>query len=241
MTTREYGRAPDMMRPLVLTRGYLPHAEGSCLTELGETRVIVSASVENTVPPWLSGKGTGWITAEYGMLPRATHTRNRRAASSLQPNGRTMEIQRLIGRSLRAVADFRLLGERTVYVDCDVIGADGGTRTASIIGAAVALADADRRLMREGLIEHSFLNGLVGAVSVGIRNGETLVDLTYREDSTADVDMNVVMTEPDALIEVQGTAERNTFDRNALNEMLDIAQKTIREIFSIQRTALAEI
>jgi ribonuclease PH len=240
MNTRKDGRTSEQLRSLALTRNFLPQAEGSCLVELGNTRVIVTASIEKSVPAWMAGKGTGWVTAEYGMLPRSTHTRNRRAASSLQMNGRTMEIQRLIGRSLRAVSDFKQLGERTVYIDCDVISADGGTRVASIIGAAVALHDADRWLLWEGYTERSVMTGLVGAVSVGIRNGETLVDLSYEEDSSADVDMNVVMTDAGKLVEVQGTAEHGTFGRDALNDMLDAAERTIRSIIEIQRKTLAE-
>ncbi|MHB9030679.1 MAG: ribonuclease PH [Candidatus Latescibacterota bacterium] len=240
MSTRKDGRTSDQLRPLTLTSNYLPQAEGSCLVELGNTRVIVTASVEKTVPAWLAGKGTGWVTAEYGMLPRSTHTRNRRASSSLQLNGRTMEIQRLIGRSLRAVSDFRQLGERTIYIDCDVISADGGTRAASIIGATVALHDANSWLLREGYTERSIMTGLVGAVSIGIRNGETLVDLTYEEDSSADVDMNVVMTDAGKLVEVQGTAEHGTFGRDAMNDMLDAAERSIRSIIAIQREALSD-
>ncbi len=238
MNTRKDGRAHDQLRPLTLTRNYLPQAEGSCLVELGGTRVIVTASVDNTVPAWMAGRGTGWVTAEYGMLPRATHTRNRRAASALQMNGRTMEIQRLIGRSLRAIIDVSRLGERTVYIDCDVISADGGTRVASIIGAAVALTDADRWLMWNGYTERSAVLGLAGAVSVGIRGGEVLVDLAYDEDSSADVDMNVVMTEDGKLIEVQGTAEKGTFSRGTLDEMLAAAEGAIRTIISIQKRTL---
>jgi ribonuclease PH len=240
MNTRKDGRASGQFRPLALTRNYLRQAEGSCLVELGNTRVIVTASVENTVPSWMTGKGTGWVTAEYGMLPRSTHTRNRRAASSLQMNGRTMEIQRLIGRSLRAVSDMKQLGERTLYIDCDVISADGGTRVASIIGAAIALHDADRWLLREGYTERSIMTGMVGAVSVGIRNDETLVDLSYEEDSSADVDMNVIMTDSGKLVEVQGTAEHGTFGRDELNEMLDAAEHAIRSIIAIQKRVLAE-
>lgn len=238
MIKRSDNRLPDEIRALTLTRNYLPNAEGSCLVELGNTHVIVTASVENSVPPWLAGRGSGWVTAEYGMLPRATHTRNRRAGSSAQPNGRTMEIQRLIGRSLRAITDFSLLGERTIYIDCDVISADGGTRVASIIGATVALHDAGRWLLSNGFTARSLMTGLAGAVSVGIKDGGVLVDLAYDEDSTADVDLNVVMTDSGGLIEVQGTAERGTFGRDAFDSMLDAAGDAIRGIIAIQKGAL---
>ncbi len=238
MITREDGRAPHEMRNLVLTRNFLPQAEGSCLVEMGKTRVIVTASVESSVPPWMSGKGTGWVTAEYGMLPRSTHTRNRRAASALQQNGRTLEIQRLIGRSLRAITDFTRLGERTVYIDCDVLSADGGTRTASIIGATVALFDADRWLVENGKIAASALSGLVSAISVGIVGGEVLVDLAYSEDSTAEVDMNIIMTDVNRLVEIQGAAERRTFDRAMLDAMLDAAEPSIARIVAIQKETL---
>jgi len=231
-------RAQFDLRPLKLTRGFMPHAEGSCLVELGDTHVIVTASVENTVPQWMSGRGSGWVTAEYGMLPRSTHTRNRRAASALQQNGRAMEIQRLIGRSLRAVTDTAALGERTVTVDCDVVNADGGTRIASIIGAAVALHDADRWMRGRGLIQASAVTGLVAGVSVGVVEGEVLVDLCYEEDSSAEVDMNVVMTDTGGIVEIQGTAEHRTFDRAALDGMVDAAEEAIRSIFRVQSEAL---
>jgi ribonuclease PH len=226
------------MRPLRLTRSFLPHAEGSCLVELGDTRVIVSASVEPGVPPWLTGRGTGWVTAEYGMLPRSTHTRNRRPSSALQPNGRAMEIQRLIGRALRAITDVSALGERTLHIDCDVLNADGGTRVASIIGAAVAAHDADRWMVEGGKIPSTALTGLVAGVSVGMIGGEAVVDLCYEEDSTAEVDMNVVMTDSGGLVEIQGTAERGTFDRAALDGMVDAAQCAIRDILRIQKETL---
>lgn len=238
MTHRSDGRSPHETRPLSLTRNFLPHAEGSCFVEMGNTRVIVTASVDHLVPAWLAGRGTGWVTAEYGMLPRATHTRNRRPASSAQQNGRTLEIQRLIGRSLRAITDVSRLGERTVYIDCDVISADGGTRVASIIGAAVALFDADRWLREKGKIAESALTGLVAAISVGVRDGEVLVDLAYEEDSGADVDMNIVMTDAGRLVEVQGTAEHRTFDRAMLGAMLDAAEPSIASIIAIQKETL---
>lgn len=236
--SRPDSRAPFELRPIRLTRGFMSHAEGSCLVELGDTHVIVTASVENTVPQWLAGRGTGWVTAEYGMLPRSTHTRNRRAASALQQNGRAMEIQRLIGRSLRAVTDTATLGERTVTVDCDVMNADGGTRIASIIGAAVALHDADRWMREKGLIAASSVNGLVAGVSVGVVDGAVLVDLCYEEDSSAEVDMNVVMTDAGGIVEIQGTAEHRTFDRKALDGMVDAAEEAVRIIFRIQKEVL---
>lgn len=238
MATRSDGRAPHEMRKLVLTRNFLPQAEGSCLVEMGNTRVIVTASVESSVPPWMTGRGTGWVTAEYGMLPRSTHTRNRRAASSLQQNGRTLEIQRLIGRSLRAITDFSKLGERTIYIDCDVLSADGGTRVSSIIGATVALFDANRWLMEKGKIAESAITGFVAAISVGIVGGEVLVDLAYDEDSSADVDMNIIMTDDGKLVEIQGTAEHQTFDRSMLNTMLDAAEPSVRDIIAIQKETL---
>jgi ribonuclease PH len=238
MITRKDGRAPDEIRILTLTRDYMPHAEGSCLVEMGNTRVITTASVDQTVPPWLAGRGTGWVTAEYGMLPRSTNTRNKRAVTALQQNGRTMEIQRLIGRSLRAITDFSKLGERTVYIDCDVISADGGTRVASIIGAAISLHDADSWMVKKGMIPVSAMNGLVAGVSVGILGETVMIDLCYEEDSAADVDMNIVMTDSGGLVEVQGTAERRTFDRNQLHTMLDASESAIRKIITVQKEAI---
>ncbi|MFA6472191.1 MAG: ribonuclease PH [Candidatus Latescibacterota bacterium] len=238
LINRKDGRSADEIRPLTLTRNCMSHAEGSCLVEWGNTRVITTASVDQSVPPWLIGKGTGWITAEYGMLPRSTHTRNKRAATALQQNGRTMEIQRLIGRSLRAITDFAKLGERTVYIDCDVLNADGGTRVASIVGAAVSLHDADAWLVKNGMIPVSAMNGLVAGVSAGISKGTVLVDLCYEEDSSADVDMNIVMTDAGGLVEVQGTAERRIFDRNQLDALLQVSETAIRKIIEIQKKAL---
>jgi len=235
---RRDNRLPGELRPLRLTRSFLPHAEGSCLVELGDTQVIVTASVDPTVPAWLAGRGTGWVTAEYGMLPRATHTRNKRVTSSLHQSGRTVEIQRLVGRALRAVTDCDALGMRTVYIDCDVISADGGTRVASIIGAAVALHESDRWMVNKGMIPSSALTGLVAGVSVGILEGEVLVDLCYEEDSAAEVDMNVVMTDSGGLVEIQGTAERRTFDRATLDRMVDAAERAIQDVFRIQKEAL---
>jgi len=235
---RTDGRTPYEMRPLRLSRNYLPHAEGSCLVDLGSTRVITTASVTDGVPQWMYGKKSGWITAEYGMLPRATQTRNRRPATSTHMNGRTMEIQRLIGRSLRAVANLDAVGERTIYIDCDVINADGGTRTASIIGAAVAFYDAGSALLSAKKIKTHPMRELVAGVSAGVLDGEVMVDLCYSEDYAADVDMNIVMTESGNLVEVQGTAEGKTFDRAMLNAMLDGAEASIRSIVSAQREAL---
>ena len=238
MTYRKDGRSPLEMRKLILTRNFLPHAEGSCLVELGMTRVIITASIENGVPQWRSGRGTGWITAEYGMLPRSTHKRIKRPSIALHTQGRSMEIQRLIGRALRAVTRLDALGERTIYVDCDVINADGGTRTASIIGASIALHETGTRLMSEGYTEEFIMKGLVSAISVGILRGETVVDLCYEEDSAAEVDMNIIMTESCDLIEVQGTAEGHTFDRVTLNTMIDAAESAIQTITRIQREIL---
>ena len=238
MKSRKDGRSFLDIRELALTRGYLPHPEGSCLVELGGTRVITSASVVQSVPPWLDGKGTGWITAEYSMLPRATQTRNRRPVSSAQQNGRTVEIQRLIGRAIRAVSDYSKLGENTIYLDCDVISADGGTRVASIIGAAVALHDACTWMLNKGLIGKHAMHELVAAVSIGVVKGKVLTDLAYNEDSSADVDMNIVMTESGNLVEIQGTAEGKTFDRKTLDEMIDAAEPAIRKIIHIQKETL---
>ncbi|MCE5251750.1 ribonuclease PH [bacterium] len=238
MNKRPDNRQPDEIRPLTLMRNYLPHAEGSCLVDLGGTRVITSASVTDFVPQWLAGQDSGWITAEYGMLPRSTHTRNRRPSSSPQQNGRTMEIQRLIGRAMRAVTDYKSLGEHTITIDCDVISADGGTRTASIIGAAVSLHDALTWMLEKGKIRDNPMNGLVAAISAGMVNGALALDLTYAEDSGADVDMNIVMTEAGELVEIQGTAEHRTFDRSTLDAMLDAAEPAIHTIIEIQKATL---
>ncbi|MBN1291718.1 MAG: ribonuclease PH [Candidatus Latescibacteria bacterium] len=238
MSSRKDGRSPFEIRDITLTRNYLPHAEGSCFVKLGDTHVIIAASVQNSVPPWLQGQGTGWITAEYGMLPRSTHTRNRRPTSAMQQNGRTMEIQRVIGRALRAVTDFKKLGERTITIDCDVVNADGGTRVASIIGAAIALHDACTWMLEKNMIERQLMSELVAAISVGVVNGEVAVDLSYTEDSSADVDMNIVMTESCDLVEIQGTAEGSTFDRAQLDAMIDAAECSIKTIIDIQKQAL---
>jgi ribonuclease PH len=235
---RPSGRQPDQPREIRLTRDYTRHAEGSVLVEFGDTRVLCNASVEAGVPRFLRGKGQGWITAEYGMLPRATHTRGGREATKGKQGGRTLEIQRLIGRSLRAAVDLKKLGEFTITVDCDVIQADGGTRTASITGGCVALVDAIRFLQREKKIKSDPFRQLVSSVSVGIFRGTPVVDLDYPEDSTAGTDMNVVMTEGGGLIEVQGTAETAAFSRAELDAMLDLAEKGGAQLFDHQREAL---
>lgn len=216
----------------------MPNAEGSCLASMGDTRVICTASIDESVPRWMQGRGTGWVTAEYSMLPRSTNERVSREVNKGRPSGRTQEIQRLIGRSLRAVTDMKVLGERTVWLDCDVLQADGGTRTASITGAFVALAQAFANLQDQGLIDQSPLIDSVAAVSVGIVGGVPCLDLNYAEDSTADVDMNVVMTGSGKFVEVQGTAEKGTFERAELDILLDLAEKGIGELTAQQDLAL---
>ncbi|WP_114650119.1 ribonuclease PH [Pseudothauera hydrothermalis] len=232
-------RLADELRPVRLTRHYTCHAEGSVLVEFGHTRVLCTASVEETVPPFLRGKGQGWVTAEYGMLPRATHTRSAREAAKGKQSGRTLEIQRLIGRSLRAVVDLAALGERQVTVDCDVLQADGGTRTAAITGGCVALHDALARLQTEGTLATNPLRDLVAAVSVGLYRGTPVLDLDYDEDSACDTDMNVVMTGAGGLVEVQGTAEGMPFSRAECDALLDLAEHGIGRLIEIQRAALA--
>jgi ribonuclease PH len=236
---RPSGREFDELRALEFTRQFTCHAEGSVLVSFGRTRVICTASISPGVPGFLRGKGQGWLTAEYGMLPRSTGSRMDREAARGKQSGRTVEIQRLIGRSLRAAIDLSALGENTLQIDCDVIQADGGTRTASISGACVAVVDAINGLQREKKLTTDPLRHLVAAVSVGIWRGQPVVDLDYAEDSTADSDVNVVMAEGGGLIEVQGTAEGATFDRGALSEMLDLAEKAGAEIVAAQRSALA--
>ncbi|BDU38905.1 ribonuclease PH [Vibrio nigripulchritudo] len=231
-------RAADQVRPIKMTRSYTAYAEGSVLVEFGNTKVLCNASVEENVPRWLKGQGKGWVTAEYGMLPRATHTRNRREAASGKQGGRTMEIQRLIARSLRAVVDLEAMGEIMVTVDCDVIQADGGTRTASISGASVAMADAFQHLIDQGKLKASPMKGHVAAVSVGVVEGKALCDLEYVEDSAADTDMNVVMTEDGRMIEVQGTAEGEPFSHEELLELLALAKTGIGTIVETQKKAL---
>ena len=236
---RPSGRNPDQIRPVRITRNFTKHAEGSVLVEFGDTQVICNASIDETVPRFLRNKGRGWVTAEYGMLPRATGSRSNREATSGKQGGRTVEIQRLIGRSLRAAVDMEALGERTVQIDCDVIQADGGTRTASITGAFVALSDAMATLVKAKRIRTNPLHGMTASVSVGIVDGEAVVDLDYAEDSTAETDMNVVMNDQGAFIEVQGTAEGHAFRREELDAMLNLASSGIGELVSAQRQALA--
>ena len=235
---RNDGRQPDDLRRIAVTRNYIKHAEGSVLVEFGDTKVICTASVEENVPPFLRGRGTGWVTAEYSMLPRATHTRSSREAAKGKIGGRTHEIQRLIGRSLRAVTDLALLGERSILIDCDVIQADGGTRTASITGAWVALADAVAGLVRDGKLAVSPIREAVAAVSVGIVGGKALLDLDYSEDSGAEVDMNFVVTESGRFVEVQGTAEAEPFTVEQMDRMRDAALAGIRRLVTIQREVL---
>ena len=239
VSTRPDNRAADALRPVRITRHYTIHAEGSVLIEFGNTKVLCTASVEEKVPPHKRGSGEGWVTAEYGMLPRATHTRSSREAAKGKQSGRTQEIQRLIGRSLRAVFDLKALGERTISLDCDVLQADGGTRTASITGAYVAAADAVATLLKTGLITASPIKGPVAAISVGILNGTPLLDLEYIEDATCDTDMNVVMTGAGHFVEVQGTAEGVAFTRQEMDALLALAEKGIGELVKLQVQALA--
>lgn len=235
---RPSGRASDALRPVRLTRQYTKHAEGSVLVEFGETKVICTASIEERVPSFLKGQGQGWLTAEYGMLPRSTHSRMEREAARGKQSGRTQEIQRLIGRSLRAAFDLDSFGERTLHLDCDVIQADGGTRTASITGAMVAAYDAFSHLMAQNLITAIPLKHFVAAVSVGVYRGSPVLDLDYPEDSDCDTDMNVVMTDVGHFIEVQGTAEGAAFDRATMNRLLDLAQQGIAELNRLQKQSL---
>ena len=236
--TRPSGRRADELRPVTIERHFTMHAEGSVLISCGDTRVLCTASVEDRVPPWLRGKGSGWITAEYGMLPRATGSRNMREATRGKQGGRTLEIQRLIGRSLRAVIDLEALGERTVTLDCDVLQADGGTRTASITGAYVALVDAMDQLFDAGKVKRNPIHGRVAAVSVGMLGTEAVLDLDYQEDSAADTDLNVVMNDGGAFIEIQGTAEGHAFHRTELDAMLELATKGVAELVKTQERAL---
>jgi len=235
---RPSGRAVDQLRDILLTRQYTKHAEGSVLIECGDTKVICTASIEDKVPGFLKGKGQGWLTAEYGMLPRSTHTRMDREAARGKQSGRTQEIQRLIGRSLRAAFDLEAFGERTLNLDCDVIQADGGTRTASITGAMVAAYDAFSKLVAAGLIDRVPLKHFVAAISVGVYRGMPVLDLDYVEDSGCDTDMNVVMTDAGHFIEVQGTAEGAAFDRDGMNRLLDLAQAGIADLITLQKRAL---
>jgi ribonuclease PH len=237
--TRLDGRANDEIRPVIITRNFNKYAEGSVLIEAGDTKVICTATIDEKVPPFLRGKGQGWITAEYAMLPRATEIRN--ARETLRPSGRTMEIQRLIGRALRSVVNLSALGERTVWLDCDVIQADGGTRTASITGAFLALADALKTLKENKIIDTIPIESYIAAISVGIVDGEKLLDLIFAEDSKAQVDMNVVMTDKGQMVEIQGTGEAFPFTRQDLEEMLNLAQKGIFELIDIQKQILADV
>ncbi len=231
-------RQSDELRPLSLTRGYTAHAEGSVLIQVGQTRVLCTASVETSVPPFLRGKGQGWVTAEYGMLPRATHTRSAREAAKGKQTGRTQEIQRLIGRSLRAVTDLAALGERQITLDCDVLQADGGTRCAAITGAWVALHDACAKLVAEGVLPSNPVREHVGAISVGIVDGKPVLDLDYAEDSNCDTDMNVIMTGSGGIVEIQGTAEGTPFSRAELTALVDLADAGIRQLVAAQTQAI---
>ncbi|MGI6150147.1 MAG: ribonuclease PH [Firmicutes bacterium] len=239
ITVRRDGRTPTQIRPVKITRGFIPHAEGSVLIEMGNTKVICTASIEDKVPPFLRGQGSGWITAEYAMIPRATEVRNVRESSKGRLGGRTHEIQRLIGRALRSVVDLKVLGERTIWIDCDVITADGGTRTASITGAFVALMDALRKLQEQTNASSTGINDYLAAVSVGVVDGVPMLDLDYSEDSTAQVDFNVVMTGSGKIVEVQGTGEQSPFSREELLALLDLAEGGIQELISIQRQLFA--
>lgn len=238
--SRPSGRSPQQLRPVSFERGFTRHAAGSVLVSFGDTRVLCTASVESGVPSFLRGKGQGWLTAEYGMLPGSTHSRNDREAARGKQSGRTQEIQRLIGRSLRAAVDLKAIGENTLRIDCDVLQADGGTRTASVTGACVAVADAITWLQREKRITSQPLKGLVASVSVGIWRGTPVLDLDYDEDSTAETDMNVVMTEAGGFIELQGTAEGAAFENTELEGMLALARAGTAQLFEAQRAALAD-
>lgn len=236
---RTDGRAPDELRAVKITPGYLPYAEGSVLIEMGQTRVICSASIDDRVPPFLRNTGQGWVTAEYAMLPRSTQQRTQRETGRGGPSGRTHEIQRLIGRSLRAITDMRILGERTITLDCDVLQADGGTRTAAITGAYVALALASKRFLKAGRIQRTLVTNQVAAISVGLVDNTPLLDLKYDEDSRAEVDMNVICTGDGRFIEVQGTAEREPFTREQMDQLLDLATRGIENLVRIQGETIA--
>jgi ribonuclease PH len=239
-TSRPSGRASDQLRAVSIERHYTKHAEGSVLVAFGDTKVLCTASIEDRTPPWLRGKGEGWVTAEYGMLPRATSSRNQREAARGGQGGRTMEIQRLIGRSLRACVDRQALGERVITLDCDVLQADGGTRTAAITGAYVALVDAVSLLMKRENLKRNPIVGAVAAISVGVYRGMPVLDLDYAEDSDCDTDMNVVMNDGGGFIEIQGTAEGHAFRRDEMDAMLALAEKGIAELVIAQRAALAQ-
>lgn len=241
MTNRVDSRQPDQLRPVEITKNFITHAEGSVLIAVGDTRVICTATIEEKVPPFLRNTNTGWVTAEYAMLPRATSVRNQRESARGKIGGRTYEIQRLIGRAMRSVVDLALLGERTVWLDCDVIQADGGTRTASITGAFIALCDALHTLVQKKSIPRLPVKDFLAATSVGLRDGAPLLDLNYIEDSNIDVDMNVVMTGSGNLVEVQGTGEEATFTRQQLTELLDLAGSGISQLVALQRQALGPV
>ena len=241
MTTRIDGRRPGDLRPVKITPNVLDFAEGSCMVEFGRTRVLCAASLEDRQPGWLRNTQSGWVTAEYSMLPRATHTRNQREVERGRPGGRTQEIQRLIGRSLRGVVNVEMMGQRTLTVDCDVLQADGGTRTASITGGYVALRIAFDKLIKAGTLSAAAISSPVAAVSVGIVKGVALLDLCYEEDSTAEVDFNVVMNGPDAFVEVQGTAEGKAYSRASMDGLIDLAREGILRLFEAQTAALATL
>lgn len=235
------GRRRDQIRPVKVTRNFTKHAEGSVLIEMGDTKVICTASIEEKVPPFLKGKGTGWVTAEYAMLPRATHDRSPRESVKGKQGGRTLEIQRLVGRALRAVIDTGRLGERTIWIDCDVIQADGGTRTASITGAFIALADAIAVLKKKELVKNNPLTDYLAAISIGKVGGQVMVDLAYEEDSHAEVDLNLVMTGAGQYVEVQGTAERTPFNKQDMDEFLDLGWGAIRELVDLQKSLIGSL
>jgi ribonuclease PH len=239
--TRGDGRTSNELRKLKITKDYIKYAEGSCLIELGDTKVITTATIENTVPSFLKGKGVGWISAEYGMIPRSCKTRVQREASKGKLGGRTMEIQRLIGRSMRSVADMSKMGERTIWIDCDVIQADGGTRCASITGSFVSAILAFDKMRRDGVIKEIPISDYVAAVSVGMLDGKPILDLNYDEDSTADVDMNIIMTAKGRFVEIQGTAEREPFKKEDMNKLITLAEKGITELVSAQKKVLKGI
>lgn len=238
---RKDGRRPDEMRPVTVTRPYLKHPEGSVLIEVGDTKVICTATIEEKIPQWLKGSGQGWVTAEYSMLPRSAGTRITRESASGKIGGRTHEIQRLIGRSLRSVTDLKGFGERSIWIDCDVIQADGGTRTASITGAFIALADAFRFLKDRGIISKIPLKDFLAAISVGMVDGEAVLDLNYAEDSTAEVDMNIIMTGKGSFVEVQGTAEAAPFTRDEMEKMTSLAEAGIKDLVARQRQLMGDI
>lgn len=235
------GRASDELRPITITREYIKYAEGSCLIQVGDTKIICTASIEDKVPPFLKGSGSGWVTAEYGMLPRSCETRTQREGLRGQTGGRTQEIQRLVGRAVRSVVDLHALGERTIWLDCDVIQADGGTRTASVTGAFVAFCDAANVLKKDGVFKKLPISDVLAAVSVGVVQNEELLDLTYQEDSNASVDMNFVMTSAKRFVEIQGTAEGVPFTKNRLNKLIDLAEKGVDELIGKVKTTLAGV